>query len=74
MEHSRKKIDAIYEVREAAEEKARAERVLAEDPSDGDKRDRLLDAQMALEEKTVVAVEICHECGHAHERGEAHTP
>jgi hypothetical protein len=29
-------------------------------------RDRLLDAQIDLEEKTMAAIEACHECGLPH--------
>ena len=69
--NSSKKIDAIYELREAAEEKAHAERDFAETPS-AQKRDALLDAQLELEQKTVDAIEVCHECGQEHGPGGAH--
>lgn len=65
MDQSRRKIDAIYELREAAEEKARAEKEHDEEPSP-ETKDRLLEKQLTLEEKTVVAISICHECGHSH--------
>lgn len=61
----KKKVDAIYELREAAEEKGRAEEALGQKPSP-EKRDALLDAAMTLEEKTVTALEACHDCGHEH--------
>ena len=65
------KVDAIYELREAAEQKAHAERDLADVPTP-ETRDALLDAQLKLEEKTVEAIEVCHECGHEHGPAEAH--
>lgn len=68
---SKKKIEAIFEVREAAERKAIAEKELSENPG-AEKRDRLLDAQLKLEEKTLAAIEECHECGHSHGEGEPH--
>jgi hypothetical protein len=71
MTTSRKKIDAIYDLRVAAEKKARAEKALEDEPS-AERRDDLLHAQISLEEKTIAAIEICHECGHAHEPDRAH--
>lgn len=68
---SRKKIEAIYEVREAAEKKALAEKALSETPG-AEQRDHLLDAQLKLEEKTLTAIELCHECGHNHAEGAPH--
>ena len=65
MDHSKRKIDAIYELREAAEEKARAEKEVDDAPSP-EKKDRLLDKQLTLEEKTTAAIVACHECGHEH--------
>jgi len=71
MTSSRKKIDAIYDVRRAAESKALAEKALEERP-DARHRDALLSAQMTLEKKTVEAIEACHECGYVHEPGHTH--
>ncbi|HEV3091578.1 MAG TPA: hypothetical protein VGX91_09100 [Candidatus Cybelea sp.] len=71
MSQSRKKIDAIYELRRAAEEKALAEKALEENPGPK-RRDQLLEAQMTLEAKTHDAIDVCHECGHAHDSGAAH--
>ncbi|HEV3195422.1 MAG TPA: hypothetical protein VGZ06_04740 [Candidatus Cybelea sp.] len=68
---SSRKIDAIYEVRAAAEKKALAEKALEDDPG-MEKRDQLLEARLTLEEKTIAAIEVCHECGHAHGAGEPH--
>lgn len=62
---SKKKIDAIYELREAAERKALAEKNLDEHPSP-QSRDELLDTQIVLEDKTMTAIEICHDCGEEH--------
>lgn len=71
MTTSRKKIDAIYDLRRAAESKALAEKALEERP-DPVRRDELLNAQMKLEEKTVEAIEVCHECGYPREEGHQH--
>ena len=68
---SKRKIDAIYELRHAAEEKALAEKTAADAPSP-EHRDRLLDAKLALEEKTLTAIALCHECGHHHDPDEPH--
>ena len=65
------KVAAIYDVRQAAEEKALAERDLHESPS-SDARDALLDAQINLEAKTLDAIEACNECGHVHKSSEPH--
>lgn len=64
-DQSRQKIDAIYELREAAEEKARAEQEVDSAPSP-EKKDQLLEKQLTLEAKTVAAIQACHECGHEH--------
>ncbi len=71
MNQSRRKIDAIYELRRAAEEKVLAEKALEDEPG-AKRRDELLEAQMTLEEKTLDAIDVCHECGHAHDSGGAH--
>ncbi|MBV9056697.1 MAG: hypothetical protein JO078_05565 [Candidatus Eremiobacteraeota bacterium] len=71
MATSKEKIDAIFDLRAAAEKKALAEKALVEDPK-AEKRDQLLDAQLALEEKTMIAIDVCHECGHQHASGAAH--
>ncbi len=68
---SRKKIDAIYELRAAAENKAVAERALEDEPV-AERRDELLHAQIKLEEKTIEAIEVCHDCGRPHSSDEAH--
>ncbi len=71
MGSSSEKIDAIYEVRAAAEKKALAEKALDEDPG-VEKRDQLLEARLTLEEKTIAAIEVCHDCGQAHGENEPH--
>jgi hypothetical protein len=60
---SQGKIEAIYDLREAVEEKVRAEVAVDKQPTSAS-RDRLLDATLAVEEKTQHAIEVCHECGH----------
>jgi len=70
---SNKKLDAIYDLREAAEKKAIAEKQLEEKPTP-ELRDQLLGAKADLERKTVVAIEVCHDCGHQHESGAACSP
>lgn len=65
MSTSKRKIDAIYDLRKAAEEKALAEKTAAEDPSP-ENRVKLLDRKLTLEDKTVSAIVVCHECGHEH--------
>jgi hypothetical protein len=64
--NSKDKIDAIYDLREAAEAKALAEKEAAEHPSP-ENRDELLDKRLTLEDKTVAAIAVCHECGQEHE-------
>ncbi|MGA9943451.1 MAG: hypothetical protein WBE79_05960 [Candidatus Cybelea sp.] len=65
MSDSKNKIDAIYDLRLAAEEKALAEKAVDDDPS-WQNRDVLLEKQSKLEAKTVSAIVACHECGHEH--------
>lgn len=71
MASSQEKIDAIFELRDAAEEKARAEKAVDDDPSP-EKRDELLEKQIDLNAKTVAAISVCHECGHEHALGAPH--
>ena len=65
------KVEAIYELRAAAEKRATAKLRLEQDPSQAH-RDALLDAQLTLEAKTQDAIEVCHECGHEHAGDEPH--
>jgi hypothetical protein len=68
---SKRKIDAIYELRKAAEDKALAEKALEDRPI-AQRRDRLIEARIKLEEKTAAAIDICHECERPHAASEAH--
>jgi hypothetical protein len=68
---SHDKIEAIYDLREAAAQKARLEIVVDERPSPG-ARAALLDATLDVEAKTQHAIEVCHECGHRHASDRAH--
>lgn len=68
---SKKKVEAIYELRRAAEKKAHAERDLAETPT-VENRERLRSTEKRLEDKTIDAIDVCHECGHDHEPQAAH--
>ncbi|MBV9718472.1 MAG: hypothetical protein JOZ77_04085 [Candidatus Eremiobacteraeota bacterium] len=68
---SKQKIDAIYELREAAEEKALAAKSVDENPTPA-KRDQLLKTQLALEEKTMAAISVCHECAQQHKDDAPH--
>lgn len=61
----RKKVEAIFQLREAAAKQAHAERDLEASPSP-DQKMALLDATLELDEKTQAAIEVCHECGHEH--------
>jgi hypothetical protein len=70
-EQSKDKVDAIYELREAVEQKVHAEVALERDDTP-QARDALLDATLDVEAKTQDAIEICHECGHAHASGDPH--
>ena len=62
------KVGAIYAVREAAEEHARAA-IRVEVEGTPESRDELLDARMKLENTTHDAIVACHECGNSHPRG-----
>lgn len=68
---SKDKVDAIFELRSAAEEKGRAENALDNQPTP-QKRDALLNAQVTLEEKTLRALDACDQCGHDHPREAPH--
>jgi hypothetical protein len=67
---SAEKIEAIYQLRDSAAAKAKLEVAVAENPTP-EVRDALLDATLDVEAKTQHAIEVCHECGHAHP-GPAH--
>lgn len=69
MQHN--KIEAIYAVREAAEQKAALEANVNVHPTPA-ARDALLAAQLTLESRTQDAIEACHYCGRNHADDEAH--
>ncbi|MDP9018311.1 MAG: hypothetical protein M3N19_08325 [Candidatus Eremiobacteraeota bacterium] len=69
---SKNKVQAVYELREAAEEHGRAEERLEMDRT-GKNIDRLLDAKELLELKTVEAIQACEHCGQTHCEDPAHT-
>jgi hypothetical protein len=67
------KVEAIYQLRDAVEAKAQAERELEEHASAA-ARDGLLAALLDVEAKTQAAIDVCHECGEEHPLGTAHAP
>ncbi len=70
---SNKKIAAIYDLREAVETKVLAEQALDHQPS-AQTGAALLDATLELESKTQLAIDVCHECGDAHDSGGCAAP
>lgn len=64
-EESKGKVQAIYELREATEQKVRAE-IALDFGGDAESRDALLDARLNLESKTQDAIDVCHECDRPH--------
>lgn len=58
-------MQAIYEVREAAEEHARAEVRLEQEPT-AEARDELIDSRIRLERSTHEAIISCHQCDRPH--------
>ena len=68
---SENKVRAIFELRHAAERKARAEAAVEAERSP-EARDALLQASLELEDRTQTAIEVCHECGHEHGPDEPH--
>ncbi|MFN2529187.1 MAG: hypothetical protein ABR584_10790 [Candidatus Baltobacteraceae bacterium] len=65
------KVQAVYELREAAEEHGRAELQIDLDRSP-ENVDRLLEAKERLELKTVEAIQACEHCGETHCEDESH--
>lgn len=59
------KVEAVYQLREAAEAHGRAEALLETERS-AETVDALLEAKEKLEEKTVEAIEACEHCAQAH--------
>ncbi|MBC5816429.1 MAG: hypothetical protein GIW97_07795 [Candidatus Eremiobacteraeota bacterium] len=68
---AKNKVQAVYELREAAEEHARADAEIDADRSPANV-DRLLAAKERLEVKTVEAIEACEHCGDNHCDDESH--
>lgn len=66
------KVEAIFELQEAVEEKVHAEYSAARDGSP-EARDALLDATLKVAAKTQDAIEICHSCDQPHAASEPHT-
>ena len=69
--YSQDKISAIYDLRQAVEEKVRQE-IRVEDAPTPEARDALLDATLEVEAKTQHAIEVCHSCGGEHAVGAPH--
>jgi hypothetical protein len=59
------KVDAVYDLREAVEEKVRAELEVDKHPSP-EARDTLLEATLNVESRTQRAIQACHACGRVH--------
>ncbi len=64
-DEKKSKVDAIFELREAAQAVGRAEAFLEQTPS-FEHVDALLDAKLLVEEKTSEAIESCEHCGLQH--------
>lgn len=73
MENSSQKTAAIFELREAAEEKGRNEKLVRDEPSP-ENRDQYLKSLLKVDEKTARAIAACHECGHEHDPAASHIP
>ncbi len=65
-ERMKDKVDAIYDLREAAEEHGLAIADLTRNPADPDAKDAVLEARSKLEAATAEAIDSCHHCGEAH--------
>jgi len=68
---TKKKMDAVFELREAAEELGRQEQKLEADQSP-ERRDAVLDARLEVEGKTAEAIDACEDCGREHCEDESH--
>ncbi|GAC1307942.1 MAG: hypothetical protein NVSMB19_20910 [Vulcanimicrobiaceae bacterium] len=62
------KVEAIFELRAAAESKARAEIAAHERPT-AIRLAALQSAIVDVERRTIVAIEACQKCGHDHTEG-----
>ncbi len=63
------KVEAIFDLRAAAEAHARAEVAVERAPTPA-KKDELLDAKLTLEEATQDAIDACEHCALPHAKGE----
>ena len=63
---SREKVDAVYDLRHAVEEKTRLEAEVDVRPT-ATAKDRLLEATLKVETCTRRAIEVCHTCGRQHQ-------
>ena len=70
-EQSKDKVQAIFDLRAAVEEKVLAQ-VKAERDGTPKTRDLLLDATLKVEAKTQDAIEVCHACDRPHAVDEPH--
>jgi|GEM_PF-2515978 len=68
---TKEKVDAVFELREAAQELGRQQEKLERDGSP-EQRDAVLDARLEVEGKTAEAVEACAYCGREHCDDEGH--
>ncbi len=66
----KEKVEAIFDLRAAAEEHARASVALEERPTPS-RSDALLDARLKLEEATQDAIEACQACDRPHAKSAA---
>ena len=71
MQPQRSKVEAVYELRKAAEQHGHAEAQVDLDRSP-ENVDRLLEAKERLELKTIEAIEACEHCGEQHCDDESH--
>jgi hypothetical protein len=71
-ELAKQKVDAIYDLRDAVEQKVHAEVALEREDSPR-ARDALLEATLEVESKTQDAIDVCGECGRPHAQGQPHT-
>lgn len=67
------KVSAVYELREAVEEKVRAEIKVEANPTP-EAKDTLLEATLQMERQTQRAIEVCHACGRAHRDQPGYSP
>jgi uncharacterized protein with PIN domain len=65
------KVEAIYDLRNAVEEKVGAKHALEREDTP-ETRDALLSATLKVEAKTQDAIEVCIHCGRAHAADEPH--